>query len=153
MSYALGRDTNANIVLRESYSDIVDLLNVDQVASLLFSWGRITLPELEQLQKMGIFTDQKTRRHFLYSAALANKGQEGLDAFLSALCETAGQYEPHALLLDKLRTKLKAHGISPNTVMSKSPAFTGGPGSSATTLSVMETSQEVYFNQLNIVAI
>ena len=134
MSYPLGRDTIVNIVLQQSYEDIVDLLNVDQVASLLFSWGRITLPELDQLQNMGIFTDQKRRRHFLYSVALADKGQEGLGALLKALCETAGEYEPHALLLDKLYSKLKAHGISPST-----GTFTR----SVTNASAMESSQEV----------
>ena len=101
-----GGDAIVNIVLRESYPDIVDLLNVDQVASLLFASGRITLPELDQLQGASgiLLTDQK-RKHILYSAALADKGQEGLDAFLRALCETAGQYAPHARLLDKLCSK------------------------------------------------
>ena len=134
MSYLQSRDTIVNIVLRQSYEDIVDLLNVDQVASLLFSLGRITLPELDQLQGMGIFIDQKRRRHFLYSAALADKGQEGLDALLKALYKTAGEYEPHALLLDKLCKKLKEHGISPSTA-----TFTW----SATDASVIESSQEV----------
>ena len=139
-----GGDAIVNIVLRESYPDIVDLLNVDQVASLLFASGRITLPELDQLQgASGILLTDHKRKHILYSAALADKGQKGLDAFLRALCETAGQYEPHAQLLDKLCMKLKARGISPNTVMSKQQKFTRGTGSSATNMSVMEDSQEV----------
>ena len=134
-------------MLQESYPDIIDLLNVDEVAPLLFARGRITVHELDRLQSMSILADHKNRRHILYYAALANKGQEGLDAFLRALCETAG-HAPHAQLLDKLCTKLKAHGFSPGTVRESRPTFARGARPSVTNLTAMESSEEVYLNVL-----
>ena len=120
MSSASGRDTIANNLLRESYQDILDLLNVGIAAPALYSRGRITLPELDQLQNMAIYTDNQARRHFLYSTALADKGQEGLDTFLGVLRQTVG-HAPHAQLLDRLSAKLRAHDISPSTAMSTRP--------------------------------
>ena len=102
-------DQVANKVLQESYCHIIDLLNVSEVSARLYSKHRITLTELDQLQNVsGNLTDQQ-RRYRLYSTALAGKGKQSLDAFLGVLDETAIQYEPHALLASKIRTKLEEY--------------------------------------------
>ena len=99
-------DQVANRVLQESYCDINEQLNVSDVSARLYTNHRITLSDLNQLQNVsGNLTDQQ-RRHILYSTALAGKGKQALDAFLDALDDTAGQYQPHALLASKLRAKL-----------------------------------------------
>ena len=115
---SLGRDSMANEVLQESLQDIVDLVNIDEIVSRLFALKRITLSEFERLQNLnGNLTDQQRKLH-LYFTTLAGKGQQGLDAFLKVLDETAGHYEPHAHLADKLRAKLKVHDSSPGTPIS-----------------------------------
>lgn len=47
----------ANKVLRESYEDIVGLVNVDHVALLLLSWDRITSSDYDQLKNAGEETE------------------------------------------------------------------------------------------------
>ena len=116
---SLGKDSVANKVLQESHQDIVNLVNIDEIVSRLFGLKRITLSDFERLQNLnGNLTDQQ-RKLTLYITALAGKGQQGLDAFLKALDETADQYEPHALLADKLRAKLKIHNSLSGTPLSK----------------------------------
>ena len=117
MSADTDRDSIANDTLQESFGDILNLLDIDDIVSRLHVLKRIPLSELERLQNFnGNLTDQQ-RKLRLYVTALAGKGQQGLDAFLKALDETADQYEPHALLAKKLRAKLKlkVHYSSPGT--------------------------------------
>lgn len=99
------KDQIANKVLQEFYHDIVNQVNVDEVSSRLFSKRRITLSELNRLQNLnGALIDQQ-RRYLLYCSALANKGKLGLDTFLAVLDETGIQYDEHADLAEKLRSK------------------------------------------------
>ena len=121
MSLGKEGDAIANEVLQESYPDILNLVNIDDIVSQLHTLKRIPLSELERLQNLnGYLTDQQ-RKLRLYVTTLAGKGQQGLDAFLKALDETADQYEPHVQLADKLRAKLKlkAQDYSPGTSVSK----------------------------------
>ena len=120
---SLGRegDAIADEVLQESHQDILNLVNIGEIVSPLHTLKRITLSELERLQNLnGYLTDQQ-RKLRLYVTTLGGKGQQGLDAFLKALDETADQHEAHALLAEKLRAKLKLKGrdSSPGTPVSK----------------------------------
>jgi len=100
-------DQISNRALQESYHDIVDQINVNEVGSRLFTRNRITLPDLDRLQNLnGNLTDSQ-KKHYLYSVALADKGKRGLDVFLEVLDETSIQYDPHRLLADKIRTRYK----------------------------------------------
>ena len=101
-------DQIANKVLQDLYCDIIEQLNTDAVASRLYAKHRITLADLDRLQNIGANLTDIQRKHFLYSSALAEKGKKGLDAFLEVLDDTSIQYEPHALLADKLRASLHA---------------------------------------------
>ena len=102
-------DQIANKVLQDLYCDIIDQLNVDAVAPRLYSKRRITKSEIDQLHNLsGNLIDQQ-RKHLLYSAALEGKGKPGLDVFLEVLDDTGIQYDPHALLADKLRAKFKEY--------------------------------------------
>jgi len=95
--------------LQELYYDIVHLIDVDEVGLQLFTRYRITLSDLDQLQDLnGNLTDLQ-KKHCLYSAALAGKGKQGLDAFLEVLDESSIQYDLHRLLAGKIRTRYKEH--------------------------------------------
>ena len=96
------KDSLANKVLRELREDIVNLVDVDQVARRFVSWNRISSSDLDQLQNAHTLVDQK-RKEQLYDTALVGKGRKGLDAFLRVLEETAHQYKPHDVLAKKLR--------------------------------------------------
>ena len=96
------KDTFANAVLRELREDIVNLVDVDQVANLFVLWKRIHSSELDKLQSTYSHIDQKRKEH-LYDTALVGKGRKGLEALLKALDETAHRYHPHAVLAEKLR--------------------------------------------------
>ena len=96
----------ANDVLQEAYQDIVELINVDEIISLFFAMKRITLPDFELLQNFNGNLTSHQRKIRFYVIALGGKGQQGLDAFLKALDETAKNYEPHAVLAENLRTRL-----------------------------------------------
>lgn len=103
----------ANKVLRESYEDIVDLVNVDHVALLLLSWDRLTSSDYDQLKNVrrpsSYAQAEQNRKEQLYDNALRGKGIKGLDAFLKALDKTADQYGPHAVLAKKLREKFEVN--------------------------------------------
>lgn len=101
------RDRLANKVLRELYCDIIEQVNVDEVSSRFYSKYRITLGQLNKLRNIS-YTDED-KKHTLYSVALAEKGEQALDAFLEVLDETSGQYKPHALLARRVREKCKEH--------------------------------------------
>ena len=117
MSADTDRDSIANDTLQESFGDILNLLNIDDIVSPLHVLKRVPLSELERLQNFNSNLTDQQRKLRLYVTTLAGKGQQGLDAFLKALDETADQYEPHALLAKKLRAKfkLKIHYSSPGT--------------------------------------
>lgn len=104
---AMKKDTLANKVLWESREDIVNLVDVDQVALRFISWKRIQSTDLDQLQNVHSVVDQR-RKEQLYDTALVGKGRRGLEALLKALDETAQQHKPHAVLAEKLR---KAYSI------------------------------------------
>ena len=108
---ALKKDTLANRVLRELREDIVNLVDVDQVAKRFISWNRIRSADLDQVQSAHSLVDQK-RKEQLYNTALVGKGRRGLDALLKALDETAHQYQPHAVLAEKLRKAFSILGQS-----------------------------------------
>ena len=110
-------DSIANETLQESYGDILNLVSIDDIVPPLHVLKRIPLSELERLQNLNCNLTDQQRKLRLYVTTLAGKGQQGLDAFLKALDETADQYESHALLADKLRgkLKLKVHYSSPGT--------------------------------------
>ena len=110
----------ANDVLQEAYQDIVNLINVDEIISQLFAMKRMTLPDFELLQNFNATLTSHKRKSHLYVIALGGKGQQGLDAFLKALDETAKNYEPHAVLADKLRTRLRTRR-SDSTLPGKLP--------------------------------
>lgn len=114
---SVDEDSIANEALQESYGDILNLVDIDEIVSRLHVLKRIPLSELERLQNLNCHLTDQQRKLRLYITTLAGKGQQGLDAFLKALDETADQYEPHALLADKLRAKLKlkVHYSSPGT--------------------------------------
>ena len=114
---SVDRDSIANETLQESYGDILNLVNIDDIVPPLHVLKRIPLSELERLQNFNCNLTDQQRKLRLYVTTLAGKGQQGLDAFLKALDETADQHEPHALLADKLRgnLKLKVHYSSPGT--------------------------------------
>lgn len=103
------RDIIANKVLQESCTDIIDLVNVDEIAPRLHSMKKLTLSDFNQIQNIhGNLTEEK-RKYLLYFNALAGKGRPGLDAFLEALDKSAIQYDPHENLADKLRAKLRTY--------------------------------------------
>lgn len=109
-SMSLRSDTIANKVLKESFQDISELVNADVISPPLFSCNRITVPDFDRLQNLNGSLTEQQRKYLLYATALVDKGQQGLDAFLKALDETAYQYEPHSLLAERLRAKLnEAH--------------------------------------------
>ena len=104
-------DQIANQVLQDLYCEIIDQLNIDAVIPPLYSKRRITKPELDRLQNIGGNLIDQQRKHLLYSTALADKGKQGLDAFLAVLDETSAQYDPHSLLADKLRAKFQEYEL------------------------------------------
>jgi len=108
-------DVIANKVLRELCQDIVNQINIDEVALRLFSCYRITSNDLDRLQNINGNLTIQQRKYYLYSNALADKGQEGLDAFLKVLDETADQCATHALLAKKLREKREEYDSMPYT--------------------------------------
>ena len=101
----------ANDVLQEAFQDIVDLVNVDEIIPQLFAMKRITFSDFELLQNFNGSLTSHQRKIRLYIIALGGKGQQALDAFLHALDETAKNYEPHTVLADNLRTRLKTHRL------------------------------------------
>ena len=92
----------ANKALQESYPQIIDLLRPDEVIAILYSRSRLTTQDLEELNNCNKGDRQKSAQ--LYLKALADKGLSALNDFLDALNETA-DYQPHAELWDKLRSK------------------------------------------------
>ena len=104
-------DQIANNVLQDLYSEIIDQLNIDEVLPPLYSKRRLTKSELDRLQNIGGNLIDQQRKYFLYSTALAEKGKQGLDAFLAVLDDTSTQYEPHSLLADKIRAKFQEYEL------------------------------------------
>lgn len=102
-------DQVANKVLQELYCDIIDQLSVSDVSAQLYSKHKITLTELDQLHDLSGMIPDYQKRHRLYSTALAGKGKQAVDVFLSILDETAIHHKPHALLAHKLRVKLQEY--------------------------------------------
>ena len=111
-------DQIANQVLQDLYCEIIDQLNIDLVVPPLYSKRRITKPELDRLQNIGGNLIDQQRKHLLYSTALADKGKQGLDAFLAVLDETSAQYDPHTLLADKLRAKFQEYELEHQDLIS-----------------------------------
>ena len=101
----------ANDVLQEAFQDIVDLVNVDEIISQLFAMKKITFSDFELLQNFNGSLTSHQRKIRLYIIALGGKGQQALDAFLNALDKTTKNYEPHAVLADNLRTRLRTHHL------------------------------------------
>lgn len=105
----LERDSIANKVLKESCTDIIHLVNVDEIALQLYAMRKLTLDDFSKIQNIhGHLTEEK-RKYLLYFNALAGKGRPGLDAFLKALDKSVVHYYPHEILADKLRAKLKTY--------------------------------------------
>jgi len=99
-------DRIANKVLQESFPDIVEQLNPNEIIGLLYSKSRLTTQDLEELSNISKGDRHKSTQ--LYLKALADKGLSALQDFLDALNETA-HYQPHGELWTKLRSKLHEH--------------------------------------------
>lgn len=104
-------DQIANKVLQDLYCEIIEQLNIDAVVPPLYSKRRLTKPELDKLQNIGGNLIDQQRKHILYSTALAEKGKQGLDAFLAVLDDTSAQYDPHKLLAGKIRAKFQEYEL------------------------------------------